>query len=89
VLVTGNKLNDHRLLNFQFTMLKLFMDLYDKRPSSERMISSTTLALSAETFECVRLKLRELRKQLLELSRNEKRPAKVFQLNMNMVSLSE
>jgi uncharacterized protein (TIGR02147 family) len=73
---------------FQTDMLQLAIKAYDAWPKADRMSSSTTLSISRPTFELIKNKTREFRKEILELARLDDSMEQVFQLTMNMFPVS-
>ena len=89
VLTTGNAIASQVVINFQIKMLDLAKEAYDRCIPEERLMSSTTLAISENTLGLFRKKIRQLRAELLELARLEEKPEKVYQLNMNLFPLTK
>jgi uncharacterized protein (TIGR02147 family) len=73
---------------FQMQMLEVALKAYNCIPIHKRMSTSTTLTISAETFELFKLRLRELQHQMLDLSRLENKPSTVYQLSVNLFPIS-
>jgi uncharacterized protein (TIGR02147 family) len=89
VLSTGNQIASQVVINFQIKMLELAKEAFDRCRPEERLMSSTTLAVSATTFDLFRKKIRQLRAEFLELARLEDKAEKVYQLNVNLFPLSK
>lgn len=73
---------------FQMQMLEIALKAYNFIPVHKRMSSSTTLSISAETFELFKLRLREMQHQLMEISRLDSHPSTVYQLSVNLFPIS-
>jgi uncharacterized protein (TIGR02147 family) len=73
---------------FQTEMLELAQKAYDLWPRADRMSSSTTLSISRQTFELLKHKTREFRREILEIARLDDSMDQVFQLTMNLFPLS-
>jgi uncharacterized protein (TIGR02147 family) len=69
-------------------MLDLAREAYDRCSPAERLMSSTTLAVSEAGVDLFKKKIRQFRSELLELSRVEEKPERVYQLNVNFFPLS-
>jgi uncharacterized protein (TIGR02147 family) len=73
---------------FQMEMLEMARCSYDQVPRVDRLSSSTTLSISYETFELLKLKTREFRKELLEIAKLDNTPDRVYQFTLNLFPLS-
>jgi len=88
VIKTHNPISDYSVLRYHFTMLKLFIKHYEDRNTDERMSSTTTFGISEATFQAMKEKIRTFRAELQEMARDDQAPEKVYQMNMNLISLS-
>lgn len=73
---------------FQMEMLQVALKAYDFTPVHKRMTLSTTFSISTETFDLFKLRLRELQRQFLEISRLDHNPSAVYQLTVNLFPIS-
>lgn len=89
VLATGNQIASQVVVNFQLKMLDLAREAFDRFGKEEKLMSSSTFAVSEETFALFKKKIRQLRGELLELARLDEKAARVFQLNLNLFPLSK
>jgi uncharacterized protein (TIGR02147 family) len=74
---------------FQMEMLEVALRAYNCIPVHERMSLSTTITVSRETFELFKLRLREMQRQLMELSHLDDEPDTVYQLTVNLFPISK
>jgi uncharacterized protein (TIGR02147 family) len=88
ILTTGNPIASQLVIQFQLKMLDLAREAYDRCTSEERLMSSTTLAVSEEAVDLFKKKIRQFRGELLELARVEEKPERVYQLNLNFFPTS-
>lgn len=89
VLTTGNsQIASQVVINFQLMMLELAKEAYDRCTPEERLMSSTTLAVSESAVDLFKKKIRQFRAELLELARVEEKPERVYQLNVNFFPTS-
>jgi uncharacterized protein (TIGR02147 family) len=88
VVTTGGQVEAPIVIALQKQMLHLALEAFDRSQPSERLMSSTTFGISAESFELFRKKIREWKAELLELARRDANPSRVYQLNLNFFPLS-
>ena len=88
VLTTGGQVEAPAVIAFQKQMLKLALEAFERARPAERLMSSTTFGISGETFDLFRKKIRDLKAEMLELARLDDRPARAYQLNLNLFPLS-
>jgi uncharacterized protein (TIGR02147 family) len=69
---------------FQMEMLTLALKSYDVIPIHERMSSSTTFSISKETFELIKKKTRELRREVADMALLDNSPDRAYQLTINL-----
>ncbi len=88
VLTTGGQIDANVVVEFQKKMLKLALEAFDKTKPEKRLMSSTTFAVSGDTLDLFKKKIRQLKSELLELARLDGNASQVFQLNLNLFPLS-
>jgi len=89
VLRAGKDIKSHQLYNYQIKMLELAMQAFDRLgPKDKLSNSSTTLRISADTFEKIKQKNRTHREELLNLAEADESAEHVYQLNINLFPLS-
>jgi len=86
---TGDEWRSVVVGNYQNAMMELGADAIKNTDKSERDISTLTLSCSDELFETYQMKLQELRRDFLNLARQDKDPSKVFQVNFQLFPLTE
>lgn len=86
---TGPGIRAHQIVQHQIEMLRRAIDSYDNCIPENRLGSSTTFSISRQTFKTFVKRIRELRAQLMEMARNDNNPELVYQLNINLFSLSK
>ena len=69
---------------FQMEMLGLAVKSYNVIPLHDRMSSSTTFSISKETFELIKKKTRELRREVADLALLDISPHRAYQLTINL-----
>jgi uncharacterized protein (TIGR02147 family) len=74
---------------FQMEMLEVALRAYNCIPVHNRMSLSTTITVSEETFELFKLRLREMQRQLMEISNLDSKPTAVYQLTVNLFPISK
>ena len=89
VLATDGQVDSQIVVDFQNKMLKLAMEAFARTTREERLMSSTTFSLSGESLDLFKKKIRELKSELMELSRLDERADRVYQLNLNLFPLSK
>jgi uncharacterized protein (TIGR02147 family) len=72
---------------FQMEMLELALKSYNGFSLKDRMSSSTTFSISDETFELIKKKTRELRREIADLALLDTSPNRVYQLTINAFPL--
>jgi len=72
---------------FQMEMLGLALKSYNLVPLHDRMSSSTTFSISQETFELIKKKTRELRREVADLALLDASPERAYQLTINLFPL--
>ena len=88
VLATGDQVDSHVVVDFQLKMLKLAMEAFARTQRGERLMSSTTFSLSAESLDLFKKKIREMKSELMDLARLDENADRVYQLNLNLFPLS-
>jgi uncharacterized protein (TIGR02147 family) len=88
VLSTGNQIASQVVINFQHMMLDLAKEAYDRCSPEERLMASTTVAISEAAVDLFKKKIRQFRAELLDLARLEEKPERVYQLNLNFFPTS-
>ena len=89
IIATGQDIKAHQVITYQVRMLKLAVEAFDRFGPDDRLFtSSTTLRVSKTTYELLKLKNREHRRELLEIAEVDKNADQVYQLNINMFPLS-
>jgi len=73
---------------FQMEMLEVALKAYTNVPVKNRMTTSTTFSISAETFDLFKLRLREMQYQLMEIARLDDNPKTAYQLSLNLFPVS-
>lgn len=89
VITTGPDIKAHQVINYQVAMLKLAIEAFDRfGPGDLLSTSSTTFRVSEKTYELLKKKNREHRRELLRTAEADKNADQVYQLNINMFPLS-
>jgi uncharacterized protein (TIGR02147 family) len=88
LVTTGPGPLGHQVLVFHQAMLDMAKRALDELPRDERDISSVTLCVSDATLLVLKQRLREFRRELLQLAEADPEPERVVQLNLQMFPLS-
>ena len=78
----------HHIINYHRTMLAQAAGALDTVPREEREISSVTLCVSQEVLLDLKERIREFRRELLQLAELEGEPERVVQINFQLFPLS-
>jgi uncharacterized protein (TIGR02147 family) len=89
LLSTGPGPLGHHIVDYHRAMLSLAADALDTIPREEREISSLTLCVSQETMLDIKERIRELRREILQLAELEGEPDRVVQVSFQLFPLSE
>jgi uncharacterized protein (TIGR02147 family) len=88
-VTTGESWNSLAIENFQREMLHLAEDSINNIPKNNRETSTITVSISWECFNTMKDRLREVRKELLEMAKAERDPEGVFQVNFQIFPLTD
>jgi uncharacterized protein (TIGR02147 family) len=86
---TGSGPLGHHIVNYHRTMMDRAAAALDEVPRDEREISSLTLCVSHEVLLDLKERIREFRRELLQVAELEGAPERVVQLNFQLFPLSE
>lgn len=88
VLTTPDDVVSQAVREFQKATLDLAKEALERHPREEREIATLTLAISDAMMERVKDKIRQLRREILEMAREDDRPDRVHQLNFQVFPLT-
>lgn len=88
VLTTPDEGVNESVRRFQRTTMDLAKEALDRHPPREREIATLTLAISDAMMERVKDKIRQLRRDILEMAREDERPDRVHQVNFQVFPLT-
>lgn len=86
-LETDERVHSVKLVEYHRQMIQLGADSITKFPSDQRDISGTTLRISSEDVQTVKMLLKDFRKQLLNLAVNSANSDQIYQLNFQFFPL--
>jgi uncharacterized protein (TIGR02147 family) len=86
---TGDSWNSIAIENFQRESIKLAGESIARVPKKNRETSTITVSVSLKGFRTIKDRLREMRKELLEMVRLDEDPQGVFQINFQIFPLSQ
>ena len=89
LVTTGAGPLGHHIVDYHRAMLGCAAEALDTIPREEREISSLTLCVSQETMLDIKERIRELRREILQLCELEGEPERVVQVNFQLFPLSE
>jgi uncharacterized protein (TIGR02147 family) len=87
IAVHPKPIETYMIEKFQTEMLELALKSYNEFPLKERMSSSTTFSISEETFDLIKKKTRELRREIADLAQLDTSPNRAYQLTINLFPL--
>jgi uncharacterized protein (TIGR02147 family) len=70
-------------------MGRLAIEALDRVPREERNISSSTIFITGETFDTIRKRIEEFRKELLGLADAGQQGERVYQMNFQLFPVSK
>jgi uncharacterized protein (TIGR02147 family) len=88
---TGYEARSVAITNFLMEMADLAKEAIDRYPRNKRDISSLTFSLSEQGFTTIQERLKDFRRELLEIAREDqshKRPDRVYHVNTHIFPLS-
>jgi uncharacterized protein (TIGR02147 family) len=88
LVTTGPGPLGHQTVLYHHGMLDLAKRALDRLPREQRDISSLTLCVAESTLPLVKERIRELRRELLQLAELEPSPERVLQINFQVFPLS-
>lgn len=88
VLTTPDEGVHEAVRGFQRAAMDLAKEALERHPPQEREIATLTLAISDAMMERVKDKIRQLRREILEMAREDDRPDRVHQLNFQVFPLT-
>lgn len=87
ILTTGN-LEAAAIETFRKDTLRLASEAIDRFPREDRSISTLTVTLSPATFERLRDRFRHLRREILDMAREDREADRVIQVNIQAFPLA-
>lgn len=88
VLTTPDEGVNEAVRGFQRATMDLAKDALERHPPGEREIATLTLAISDAMMDRVKDKIRQLRREILEMAREDDAPDRVHQLNFQVFPLT-
>jgi uncharacterized protein (TIGR02147 family) len=88
VISTGDEWKSLGIQNFQIEAADLAKHAIRNIPKRERDISTLTLSISPKTLESIRERLKQFRRELLELARTDAFADRVHQVNIHVFPVS-
>ena len=79
----------HHIVNYHRSMLERAAEALDTVPREEREISSVTLCVSHDVMLDLKERIREFRRELLQVAELDGAPERVVQINFQLFPLSE
>jgi uncharacterized protein (TIGR02147 family) len=87
-VTTGPGPLGHQIFVYHHAMLDLAKRALDDLPREERDISSLTLCVAEASLPRLKQRIRDFRRELLQLAEDDPAPERVVQLNFQMFPLS-
>jgi uncharacterized protein (TIGR02147 family) len=88
VISTGDEWKSLAIRNFQMETADLAKQAIRNIPNQERDISTLTLSISSKTLESVRERIKQMRRELLELARADAFADRVHHVNIHVFPVS-
>jgi uncharacterized protein (TIGR02147 family) len=88
VISTGENWRSFAIQNFQLSMMDRAKNALETIPTNERDVSTATISVSGNTALQAADIIKECRRRILELARNDNAPERVYQLNVQFFPLS-
>ncbi|MFZ3229567.1 MAG: TIGR02147 family protein [Pseudobdellovibrio sp.] len=88
-IITGDKFISTAVVQFHKNMIRLGSESLDRFTANERDVTAATVALSKENFEKIRLKINDLRQEIMALAETEQNDRSVIQINFQMFPLTK
>ena len=88
-VTTGESWSSIAIENFQREAMDLARTSIERIHKKDRETSTVTLSISRKCFDAMKDRLREVRKELLEMARLDEKPDGVFQVNFQIFPLTE
>lgn len=89
VVTTGYEAKSLAIDQFMLEGLELAKAAMDGLPRDERSLSAVTLSLPADGYKMIEEKIKCLRRELLEMARNNPNPKRVVQVNFQIIPVSK
>jgi uncharacterized protein (TIGR02147 family) len=88
-VTTGESWNSIAIENFQKEVIRLAAESIGRIAKKNRETSTVTVSVSRKCFNAMKERLREVRKELLEMTRLDENPEGVFQINFQIFPLTQ
>jgi uncharacterized protein (TIGR02147 family) len=84
IIATDREVNSFAVAGFHKAMGTLAVEAVDRVPKHERNFTASTIRISAGTFDRIRRRIEDLRKELLALAQADDSGDRVYQLNFQV-----
>lgn len=88
-LSSGDEVSSLGAYRFHQSMIEKAKQALQEAPATQRDISSVTLAVTKESSERIKQKIRQFRKEILALAEDQGRAEAVYQMNIQFFNLTE
>jgi uncharacterized protein (TIGR02147 family) len=88
VVTSGPEVRSQEVAKFQMEMMRHAQVALQKCPADYRDISTLTLNISGKSFQAAREKIIQLRKELIEMAKNDSDDDRVYQVNIQLFPLT-
>lgn len=89
VVTTGYEARSVGINQFLLESMELAKSAMDNLPREERSLSTVTLSLPADGYQMIEEKIKCLRRELLEIAKNNPNPTRVVQVNFQIIPVSK
>lgn len=89
IISTGKHYRSIAVKTFQEETMRLAMESLHRHPPEKRNISTVTITIAESNFDHLNEMIAQFREHLLQIALDEKKPDKVYQLNMQLFPLTQ
>jgi uncharacterized protein (TIGR02147 family) len=89
LVTTGDEADSVQLASFQLATMDMAKRSLEKHPAEKRDISFVSMTLSPDTFIKVKSEVQAFRKKLLLMAKNEQKPDRIYQCNIQLFPVTK
>lgn len=88
-ITSANSIVSSFLAHFHREIMKMSVESIDRFPRDKRDLSAMTIAVSAETFEKIKERAEEFRKEVVKIVGQDTHPDRLYQVNLYLFPVAE